>query len=73
MNTDRRIQGQRASIVRRVVDEIVHKRATVVTIDSLREYLDVPADAAARIILNLVRAGVFAELRSGVWINVAAA
>ena len=70
MDTDRRRHAQRASIARRVVNEIVHKRAAVVTIEGLRDYLDIPADAAVRILRNLVRAGLFAEVRSGVWMNV---
>jgi predicted transcriptional regulator of viral defense system len=73
MDTDRRLYAKRASITRRVVNELVHKRAAVVTIEGLRDYLDVPSDAAARIIRNLVRAGLFAEIRSGVWMNVVCA
>lgn len=71
MDADRRLHSRRALIARRIVNEIVHKRAAVVTIEGLRDYLGIPADAAARIIRNLVRAGLFAEIRSGVWINVA--
>jgi len=70
MDIDRRLHAKRASIARRVVNEIVHKRGAVVTIEGLRDCLDIPADAAARIIRNLVRAGLFAEVRSGVWMNV---
>ena len=73
MHTDRRIQGKRASIVRRIVDEVIHKRAAVVTVEALRDLLDIPPEAAARIIDALVRAGLLAEIRAGVWMNVAGA
>jgi DNA-binding IscR family transcriptional regulator len=52
------------------VDLIVHKPETVVTIERLSESFQIPADAARRIVESLVRAGIVAEIRDGVWMNV---
>jgi len=52
------------------VDLIVHKPETVVTIDRLCESFQIPTDAARRILDSLVRAGIVAQIRDGVWMNV---
>jgi len=67
---DRRNHSRRAAIARNVVELIVHKPETVVTIDRLCESFQIPADAARRILNSLVRAGVVSEIRDGVWMNV---
>jgi DNA-binding IscR family transcriptional regulator len=70
MDLDRRNHSKRAAIARNVVDLIVHKPETVVTIDRLCESFQIPADAARRILDSLVRAGIVAQIRDGVWMNV---
>lgn len=70
MELDRRNHSRRAAIARGVVDLIVQKPQTVVTIDRLCESFQIPTDAARRILQSLVRAGIVAEIRDGVWMNV---
>jgi len=67
---DRRNHSRRAAIARGVVDLIVQRPETVVTIDRLCDSFQIPTDAARRIIDGLVRAGIVTEIRDGVWMNV---
>jgi DNA-binding IscR family transcriptional regulator len=69
MELDRRDHSRRAAIARGVVDLIVQRPETVVTIERLCDSFQIPADAARRILASLVRAGVVAEIREGIWMN----
>ena len=71
MGVERRESGRRADVVRAVVDHVVHKPQTTVTLEGLQDVLHVPADAANRIVSSLVNAGIVKEVRDGVWIRVA--
>jgi DNA-binding IscR family transcriptional regulator len=70
MGIERREKGRRAEVVRAVVDHVVHKTETTVTLDGLREFLRIPQDAAGRIVSSLVNAGIVREVREGVWTRV---
>jgi DNA-binding IscR family transcriptional regulator len=71
MAMERRESGRRAEVVRAVVDHVVHKRETTVTLEGLQDFLQVPPDAANRIVSSLVNAGIVKEVRDGVWIRTA--
>ncbi len=71
MGMERREGGRRAEVVRAVVDHVVHKAETTVTLEGLQDFLQVPPDAANRIVSSLVNAGIVKEVRDGVWIRVA--
>jgi predicted transcriptional regulator len=64
---DRRDGRRRADVIRLVVDQIVHNAESRVTIKNLEAFLNIPDDAAKRIIDNLVRAGLMYEVSPGVW------
>ena len=66
MYSNRRDIMRRAELVRTVVEIIVRGKAPVVTVDGLAEALDVPPQAAARIIERLVNAGVLVQTKHGV-------
>jgi hypothetical protein len=70
MGAERREGGRRAEVVRAVVDHVVHKAETTVTLEGLQDFLHVPPDAAGRIVLSLVKAGIVKEVRNGVWSRV---
>jgi len=57
--------------VRAVVDHVVHKAETTVTLEGLQDFLHIPQDAAGRIVNSLVNAGIVREVRSGLWQRVA--
>ena len=67
MGIERREKGRRADVVRAVVDHIVHKAESTVTLEGLQDFLHIPQDAAGRIACSLVNAGVMREVREGVW------
>lgn len=67
MPIDRRDKRRRQEVIRSVVDQIVRNTESRVTIESLRDLLDIPEDAARRIVTSLVSAGIVREGRPGVW------
>ena len=67
MGIERRERGRRAEVVRAVVNHVVHKAETIVTLEGLQDFLHVPPDAAGRIVSSLVNAGIVREVRDGVW------
>ena len=71
MDLNRRDTTRRAEVVRTVLEEIVHGGAPFVTIDGLRDSLQLSPEAATRIVERLVSAGVLVEAGPGVWTRVA--
>ena len=67
MGIERREKGRRAEVVRAVVDHVVHKTETTVTLEGLQDFLHIPQDAAGRIVSSLVNAGIVREVRAGLW------
>lgn len=67
---DRRDTARRAQVVRAVLEEIVHNAVPVLTIRDIESSLHVSSDTAARIVDNLVSAGLLVEAREGTWIKV---
>jgi len=68
---NRRDTARRAEVVRSVLEEIVHGGAPFVTIEGLRDSLQVSPEAATRIVDRLVSAGLLVETGHGVWTRVA--
>ena len=71
MDLNRRDTTRRAEVVRTVLEEIVHGGVPFVTIDGLRDALQVTPDAATRILERLVSAGLLTQAGQGVWTRVA--
>lgn len=70
MELNRRDTTRRAEVVRTVLEEIVHGGAPFVTIEGIRDSLQVSPEAASRIVDRLVSAGVLVETAEGVWTRV---
>ena len=70
MGIERREKGRRAEVVKAVVDHVVHRAESTVTLDGLQDFLHIPQDAAGRIVSSLVNAGIVREVREGVWTRV---
>jgi DNA-binding IclR family transcriptional regulator len=70
MGIDRRQRGRRADVVRAVVTHIVQNANTTVTLEDLQTALQVPPEAATRIVERLVSAGVVRQVKPGVWMRV---
>ena len=69
MGIERREPGRRAQVVRAVVAHIVQNAEGSVTLQSLQESLQVPPEAATRIVARLVDAGIVKEVERGVWMR----
>jgi DNA-binding IscR family transcriptional regulator len=70
MGIERREKGRRAEVVKAVVDHVVHKAESTVTLEGLQDFLHIPQAAAGRIVGSLVNAGIVREVREGVWTRV---
>ena len=70
MGIERREKGRRAEVVKAVVDHVVHKAESTVTLEGLQDFLHIPQEAAGRIVSSLVNAGIVREVRDGVWTRV---
>jgi ribosomal protein S25 len=67
MRIERRQTARRAAVVQAVVDQVLKSRQGWITLDWLREFLNIPHDGARRIIRSLVSAGLLKEVSHGVW------
>ena len=70
MGIERREKGRRAEVVKAVVDHVVHRTESTVTLEGLQDFLQIPQEAAGRIVSSLVNAGIVREVRDGVWTRV---
>ena len=70
MGIERRERGRRAEVVRSVVDHVVHKAETTVTLQGLQEFLEVPSDAARRILSSLKNDGIVRKVHDEMWTRV---
>jgi hypothetical protein len=64
---ERRDIETRAAVVQRVVESIVKNPSVTLTVNTLQQWLGVPADAANRILNRLASSGLVRELQRGVW------
>ena len=64
---ERRDIRKRAAVVQRVIDGIVQNPSVTLTVNTLQQWLGVPADAARRILDRLASSGLVKELQKGVW------
>jgi hypothetical protein len=64
---ERRDIEARAAVVQRVVESIVKNPSVTLTVNTLQQWLGVPADAAHRILNRLASSGLVRELQRGVW------
>jgi len=69
METDRRDKTRRAQVVRCVLDSIVQNPSLMLSVATLQQWLQVPADAAERILRRLVDSGLMREVDHGVWVR----
>jgi hypothetical protein len=67
MAMERRNISARAAVVRRVIEGIVQNPRVVLMESTLHMWLDVPQEAAQRILLRLASSGLIREVQKGVW------
>lgn len=64
---ERRNIPARAAVVQRVINGIVQNPSVTLTVDTLQAWLDVPLEAADRILQRLASSGLVREVQTGVW------
>ena len=65
---ERRNIRERGALVQRLIKGVLQNPSLTLSIEILQTWLNVPVDAAERILTNLVSAGLVREVRSGVWV-----
>ena len=64
---ERRNIPARAAVVQRVINGIVQNPSVTLTVDTLQMWLDIPLEAADRILQRLASSGLVREVQKGVW------
>jgi hypothetical protein len=64
---ERRDLKLRTAVVQRVIEGVVQNPSVTLTVNTLQQWLGVPADAARRILDRLASSGLVKELQKGVW------
>jgi len=67
MTEERRDFTARAAIVQRVIEGVVQNPSVMLTVEMLQQWLNVPHDAARRILGRLDSSGLITEVQRGVW------
>jgi hypothetical protein len=65
---ERRNVRQRGALVQRLIKGVLQNPSLTLSVEILQAWLNVPVDAAQRILTNLVSAGLLREVGSGVWV-----
>ena len=64
---ERRDLSVRAAVVKRVINGVVQNPSVTLTVDTLQTWLNIPTDAAQRILDRLASSGLVREVQKGVW------
>ncbi len=64
---ERRNIPVRAAVVQRVINGIVQNPSVTLTVDTMQSLLDIPFEAADRILQRLASSGLVREVQKGVW------
>ena len=67
MREERRNVRTRSALVQRVTDSVIQNPSVTLSVDTLQQWLDVPMDAAQRILQRLASSGLVQEVQRGVW------
>ena len=67
MTEERRNFRTRAAIVQRGIEGVVQNPSGMLTVETLQQWLDIPHDAARRILSRLDSSGLVTEVQRGVW------
>ena len=67
MPEERRNLAARAAVVQRVINDIVQNPSVTLSVSTLQAWLNVPVDAAQRILQRLASSGLVREVQRGVW------
>jgi predicted AAA+ superfamily ATPase len=66
---ERRNQARRAEVLRKIISNVSQNPSVTLSVDTLRDWLQVPVDAAERILTRLASSGLVREVKRGVWVR----
>ena len=69
MGQERRNIKRRAAILQRVIDGIVQNPSVTLTVNTVHQWLNVPNEAAERILDRLASSGLVKEVQTGTWVR----
>ena len=69
MGPERRNIKHRAATVQRVIEGVVHNPSVTLTVNTVQQWLNVPTEAAERILHRLASSGLVKEVQSGTWVR----
>ena len=64
---ERRDISARAAVVQRVINGVVQNPSVTLTVETLQKWLNIPLEAAQRILDRLASSGLVREVQKGVW------
>ena len=64
---ERRNISARAAVVQRVINGVVQNPSVTLTATTMQQWLNIPQDAAERILARLASSGLVREVQKGVW------
>ena len=67
MGPERRNLVRRGALVQRVITGITQTPDLILTVAAVQQWLDVPQEAAERILERLASSGLLEEVQKGVW------
>jgi hypothetical protein len=67
MRQERRNISTRSALVQRVIDGVIQNPSVTLSVNTLQAWLDVPLEAAQRILGRLASSGLVREVQRGVW------
>ena len=67
MRQERRNIRTRSALVQRVIDGVIQNPSVTLSVSTLQAWLDVPLEAAQRILQRLASSGLVQEVQRGVW------
>ena len=66
---ERRNIRERGALVRRLIDGVLQNPSLTLSVATLEVWLNLPVDAAERILTNLASSGLVREVGTGVWVR----
>lgn len=66
---ERRNIRQRAALLQTMVNSVVENPSVTLTVETLETWLNVPRDAASRMLSKLVSSGLVREIKRGVFVR----
>jgi uncharacterized membrane protein len=66
---ERRNIRQRAAVLQSVVNSVIENPSVTLSVETLQTWLDVPRDAASRMLEKLASSGLVREIKRGVFVR----